>query len=99
MVLIEGPADIVPASEVPADVRAAVTGDWIAAWIQVKAERMLSYASEGALPQEERTSAHAMPTGRSPEPSAAKEPGRDDYFGSPRDFPLSRPVRTECDGS
>jgi hypothetical protein len=50
MVLIEGPAEIVPVSEVPADVRAAVTGDWIAAWIRVKAERMFSYASEGALP-------------------------------------------------
>ena len=50
VVLIEGPADIVPGSEVPADVRAAVTGDWIAVWIRVKAERMLSYASEGALP-------------------------------------------------
>jgi hypothetical protein len=50
VVLIEGPAEIVPVSEVPADVRAAVTGDWIAAWIRVKAERMLSYASEGALP-------------------------------------------------
>jgi hypothetical protein len=49
-VLIEGPAEIVPVSEVPADVRAAVTRDWIAAWIRVKAERMLSYASEGALP-------------------------------------------------
>jgi len=50
VVLIEGPADIVPLPEVPADVRAAVTGDWIAAWIRIKAERMLSYASEGALP-------------------------------------------------
>ena len=49
VVLIEGPADIAPVSEVPADVRAAVTGDWIAAWIRVKAERILSYASEGAL--------------------------------------------------
>ena len=49
VVLIEGPADIVPVSGVPADVRAAVTGDWIAAWIRVKAERILSYASEGAL--------------------------------------------------
>ncbi len=50
VVLIEGPADIVPISEVPADIRTAVTGDWIAAWIRIKAERLLSYASEGALP-------------------------------------------------
>jgi len=50
VVLLEGPARVIPAAEVPADVRAAVTGDWIASWIQVVAERLLSYASEGALP-------------------------------------------------
>ena len=50
VVLVEGPAEIISVAEVPADVRAAITGDLIAAWIRVKAERMLSYASEGALP-------------------------------------------------
>jgi Pyridoxamine 5'-phosphate oxidase len=50
VVLIEGPARVVPATEVPADVSAAVTGDWVASWIQVVAERLLSYASEGARP-------------------------------------------------
>lgn len=50
VVLIEGPARVVPAAEVPPDVRAVVTGDWVASWIQVMAERLLSYASEGALP-------------------------------------------------
>ena len=49
VVLIEGPADVVPVAEVPADVRAAITGDWVATWIRLRAERVLSYASEGAL--------------------------------------------------
>lgn len=49
IVLIEGPARVIPVAAVPADVRAAVTGDWVASWIQVVAERVLSYASEGAL--------------------------------------------------
>jgi hypothetical protein len=33
----------------PADVLAAVTGDWAATWIRLTAERLLSYASEGAV--------------------------------------------------
>jgi Pyridoxamine 5'-phosphate oxidase len=49
-VLVEGPADVVPVSEVPADVRAVMTGDWISAWIRIQAGRLLSYAAEGALP-------------------------------------------------
>jgi hypothetical protein len=49
-VLIEGPAGVVPIPEVPAGIRGAITGDWTAAWIRVNAERILSYASEGALP-------------------------------------------------
>lgn len=49
-VLIEGPASVIPATEVPADVRAAVTGDWVASWIRIAPERLLSYASDGALP-------------------------------------------------
>jgi hypothetical protein len=35
--------------EVPPDVRAAFTGDWVATWIRLRAERVLSYASGGAL--------------------------------------------------
>jgi hypothetical protein len=46
-VLIEGSAEVVEPSLVPADVRAAVTGDWISAWIRLTAERLLSYADEG----------------------------------------------------
>jgi hypothetical protein len=48
-VLVEGPADVVPVAEAPADVRAAVTGDWVATWVRLRAERALSYAFEGAL--------------------------------------------------
>jgi hypothetical protein len=47
VVLIEGSAEVVEPSLVPADVRAAVTGDWISAWIRLTAERLLSYADEG----------------------------------------------------
>ena len=50
-VIAEGPAKVVAPSEVPADVRAAVTGDWVSSWICVAAERLLSYADEGALPE------------------------------------------------
>jgi len=48
-VLIEGPAEVVAPDQVPADVRAAVSGDWVSAWIRLTAERLLSYATEGAL--------------------------------------------------
>jgi len=47
-VIAEGPAEVVARPEVPADVRAAVTGDWVNAWVRVTAERLLSYADESA---------------------------------------------------
>ena len=47
-VIAEGPADVVAPAQVPADVRGAVTADWVSAWIRVTAERLLSYADEGA---------------------------------------------------
>lgn len=50
VVLMEGTARVVARDDVPAEVRAAVTGDWVAAWIRLTAERLLSYASEGAVP-------------------------------------------------
>ena len=49
-VIAEGPAEVVAPPEVPADVRAAATGDWVNAWIRVTAERLLSYADQSALP-------------------------------------------------
>ena len=49
-VIAEGPAEIVAPPQVPADVRAAAAADWVSAWIRVTAERLLSYADEGALP-------------------------------------------------
>jgi hypothetical protein len=49
-VLIEGPAEVVAPAEVPADVSAAAPGHWVSAWIRVSAERLLSYAAEGASP-------------------------------------------------
>jgi hypothetical protein len=50
IVLLEGAATVVAPAEVPADVLAAVTGAWVATWIRLTAERLLSYASEGAVP-------------------------------------------------
>ena len=49
-VLIEGPAEVVEPALVAADVRAAITGDWVSAWIRLTAERLLSYADESAVP-------------------------------------------------
>jgi nitroimidazol reductase NimA-like FMN-containing flavoprotein (pyridoxamine 5'-phosphate oxidase superfamily) len=49
-VIIEGPAEVVALSEVPADVRAAAPSDWVSAWIRVTAERLLSFAEENTTP-------------------------------------------------
>jgi hypothetical protein len=49
-VMVEGPAEVVEPSRVPADVRAAVGADWVSAWICLTAERLLSYAAEGTSP-------------------------------------------------
>jgi Pyridoxamine 5'-phosphate oxidase len=49
-VLIEGPAEVVAPPQVPADVRAAATSDWVSTWICLTAERLLSYADESAVP-------------------------------------------------
>ena len=46
-VLIEGSAEVVNSSLAPADVRAAVSGDWVSAWIRLTADRLMSYADEG----------------------------------------------------
>ena len=49
-VIAEGSAEILTPQQVPADVRAAVTGDWVSEWICLMAERLLSYADENASP-------------------------------------------------
>jgi len=49
-VLIEGPAEVVEPPQVPGDVRAAATSDWVSTWIRLTAERLLSYADENAVP-------------------------------------------------
>src|SRR5215467_2284864 len=49
-VIAEGPAEVVAPSQVPPDVRAAATSDWVSAWIRLTAERLLSYADESAFP-------------------------------------------------
>jgi general stress protein 26 len=48
VVIIEGPAAIVQLPDVPEDIRSARSGDWVSGWIRVQAQRLLSYASEGA---------------------------------------------------
>jgi nitroimidazol reductase NimA-like FMN-containing flavoprotein (pyridoxamine 5'-phosphate oxidase superfamily) len=49
VVIVEGAATVVPAADVPADVRAQAHGEWAGTWLRVRAERVISYASEGAL--------------------------------------------------
>jgi hypothetical protein len=49
-VIIEGPTEVVVPPQVPEDVRAAATGDWVSSWIRLTAERLLSYADENAQP-------------------------------------------------
>jgi general stress protein 26 len=49
-VIVEGPAEVVARPQVPEDVQAAVTGDWVSTWIRLTAERLLSYADENARP-------------------------------------------------
>lgn len=48
--IIEGAAEVVAPPQVPSDVRAAVTGDWVSTWIRLTAGRLLSYADENAQP-------------------------------------------------
>ena len=48
-VIAEGSAQVVAPAEVPADVRAAASADWVSAWIRLTAERLLSYADKGTF--------------------------------------------------
>jgi len=48
--VIEGPAETLGLDETPGDIRAAFDRDWVRAWIRLRAERLLSYAAEGASP-------------------------------------------------
>jgi hypothetical protein len=49
-VITEGPVEVVEPDSVPADVRDAVSGDWVSSWIRLTAERLLSYADQDAEP-------------------------------------------------
>jgi len=49
VVLLEGPAEVLPPEEVPAEVRVAMTDDWISSWIRLRPRSVLSYAAESAL--------------------------------------------------
>ena len=49
-VIVEGPAIVVKPPDVPTDVVTAVTGNWVSEWIQLTAERLLSYADQDASP-------------------------------------------------
>lgn len=49
-VIVEGPAETLGLEETPGDVRAAFDRNWVRAWIRLRAERLLSYAAEGASP-------------------------------------------------
>jgi predicted pyridoxine 5'-phosphate oxidase superfamily flavin-nucleotide-binding protein len=49
VVIVEGAATVVATADVPAGVREQARGEWAGAWLRVRAERVISYASEGAL--------------------------------------------------
>lgn len=48
VVLVEGPAAIVPAESVPQTAYQHVRGDWASTWLRMDANHLLSYASEDA---------------------------------------------------
>jgi hypothetical protein len=45
-VLIEGPAEVLPPQEAPADFRDR-PGDWAQVWLRLRAQKILSYAAPG----------------------------------------------------
>lgn len=47
-VLIEGPVEVLDPAAVPLEVREKIIGDWVATWLVLRAERVLSYAAAGA---------------------------------------------------
>lgn len=49
-VIAEGSTEVIAPPQVPQDVRTAVSADWVDTWIRLTAERLLSYADEGAVP-------------------------------------------------
>ena len=51
VVIVEGPAAVVAPADVPASVRSQISGDWVGAWLRVQAQRLLSYAAQGAVPE------------------------------------------------
>lgn len=48
VVLVEGPAGVVPPESVPPEVYRHVKGDWASTWLRMDASHLLSYASEDA---------------------------------------------------
>ncbi|MGB6453264.1 MAG: pyridoxamine 5'-phosphate oxidase family protein [Streptosporangiaceae bacterium] len=49
-VIIEGLACVAAPSDVPSDLTDELGGAWVGAWLRLDAQRVLSYASDGALP-------------------------------------------------
>jgi nitroimidazol reductase NimA-like FMN-containing flavoprotein (pyridoxamine 5'-phosphate oxidase superfamily) len=47
-VIVEGPAAVVARNEAPEEVAGSIASDWVAEWIRIDAERILSYAAEDA---------------------------------------------------
>jgi hypothetical protein len=48
VVIAEGEAEMVPAAQVPPEIRDAGNGHWATQWLCVPVTRLLSYASDGA---------------------------------------------------
>jgi hypothetical protein len=47
-VIVEGPSAVMTPADVPADVVATAPDAWVSSWLRLDAQRLLSYAAEGA---------------------------------------------------
>jgi hypothetical protein len=47
-VIVEGPGAVMTPADVPADVVATAPDAWVSLWLRLDAQRLLSYAAEGA---------------------------------------------------
>ncbi len=50
VVIIEGPAHTFSLQQTPEEIRVAMNREWVKAWIQIRAERVLSYCAVAATP-------------------------------------------------
>ena len=47
-VIVEGPCAVAAPDDVPSEVAATAQGPWVSVWLRLEAQRLLSYAADGA---------------------------------------------------